>query len=111
MPVGETIASLASDMDSKLRGAVSSVIDYWYEVSFGKVSIAGANITIRLLAAAGFTERVLERTLTAADGGLRISLSAPREARDTDWCSTEGVLSPTPGTTPAEAGPLKLQFA
>ncbi len=73
--------------------------------------VVGANVAVRLLEADGFTELALERALTSTDGGFQVELSAPRAGRDADWCLLEGGLSPSPGIGPAEAGPLKVQFA
>jgi hypothetical protein len=72
--------------------------------------IARANVTARLLAADGIRELSLARARTNQNGECQIELPLSELPQPGDWYMVEGVLSPTLGTGPADAGPIRVQF-
>jgi hypothetical protein len=72
--------------------------------------IAGAHVSARLLKADGFTMLTLGRAVTNNNGQYSIELVLPKRPLPGRWCLIEAILSPTLGTGPAEAGPLKLRL-
>ncbi|MFX1536214.1 MAG: hypothetical protein ACFFDI_18515 [Promethearchaeota archaeon] len=72
--------------------------------------VKGANVTIRLLAADGINELAISRAITDSNGMFQVELVLEQRFNAGYWYLVEGVLSPTLGTGPAEAGPLRVQF-
>jgi hypothetical protein len=74
-------------------------------------SISRANVTARLLEADGITEMALARVVTDQNGAYQIELTPSKSPVPGEWYLVEGVLSPTLGTGPADAGPIRVQFS
>ena len=72
--------------------------------------IVGGKVCARLLKADGFSELALGRAVTNDHGQYSIGLVLPKRQLLERWCLIEAVLSPTLGTGPAHAGPLKLRL-
>ncbi len=72
--------------------------------------VVGGKVCARLLTTDSRSELAIGRAVTDNYGKYSVELILPGRQPLERWCLIEAILSPTLGTGPADAGPLKLRL-